>query len=245
MKNISIKIIALIFAFSIGLSAFVFYYLYSIPEISEPALIKPEETFDCARAGSFTGLSQKISELEKLKGGYFPKNTFTDGWENSDVFFNDWYGEHLKAMGEKSLIKVSDQNPEIYRFLWLRTFNHPIFVRVERTSANSFDLVSKELNGAGGFKPGRVLRTAKHTLTEEEWCKFIKMLDRANYWKLPTKLPNNIGVDGSQWILEGVKDGRYHIVDRFTPQKGEYREACIYLLKLSGVDVDRLKDDLY
>jgi hypothetical protein len=244
MKNISIKIAALIFAFLLGVSAFVFYYIYSIPKISEPALIKSEETFDCGKVKSFPGLSQKISVIEKFKGDYFPKNTFTDGWENSDAFFNEWYAGHLKAMGEKSLIKVSDQNPEIYRFLWLRTFHHPIFVRVERTSAHSFDLISKELSGAGDYEPGRVLRTAKHSLTEDEWCEFIQLLNKSNYWKMPAFLDER-GFDGSEWILEGVKDGRYHVVSRWSPDSGEYREACIYLLKLSYVDVDRLKDDLY
>lgn len=245
MKNISVKIIALVFAFLLGVSFVIIYYFYSIPEISKPELIKPEETFDCVKQNSFPGLSQKISELEKFKNGYFPKKTFTDGWENSDAFTNEWYGKHLKAMGEKSLIKVSDQNPEIYRFLWLRTFHHPIFVRVERTSAHSFDLISRELDGAGGYEPGENYRTIRRSLDENEWCEFIKILAKANYWKLPTNQPDEMGNDGAQWILEGVKDGRYHIVDRWTPQSGEFREACIYLLRLSHIDVDRLKDDLY
>lgn len=244
MTKISIKIIALVAAFFLGVGAFAFYYFYSIPEIAEPALVKPIETFDCARAKSFPGLSQKISEIEKFKGGFFPRKTFTDGWEISDASMNEWYGKYLKVMGEESLLKVSDQNPEIYRFLWLRTFDHPIFVKIERTSAYSFVLASKESNGAGGYKPGEVVRAKVEPLTEEEWCNFIKLLDKSDYWKMPAVL-NERGYDGAEWILEGVKDERYHFVTRWSPKNGDYREACIYLLKLSGVDVDRLKDDLY
>ena len=61
---------------------------------------------------------------------------------------------------------------------------------------------------------------------------------------MPTDF-GDMGRDGSQWVLEGVRDNRYHIVDRWSPENSEYREACTYLLKLSGMDEDRLKRELY
>ena len=30
-----------------------------------------------------------------------------------------------------------------------------------------------------------------------------------------------VGVDGAQWIFEGVKDSTYHVVDRWSPDNGE------------------------
>jgi hypothetical protein len=45
------------------------------------------------------------------------------------------------------------------------------------------------------------------------------------------------GFDGAQWILEGVKDQKYHVVDRWTPRDGAFREACLYLLKLSQIGI--------
>ncbi len=243
MKKYLFWLATIIVTFFLGLSAFVLYYFSTIPEIAKPDLNAEQKTFDCIKVNSFPGLATKISEIKAGKSGYFPKDTFSGSWENADAFVNDWYGKHLKAMGEKSLLNISNENAEVYRFLWLRTFHHPIFVKVER-GQNEVKLFTKELDGAGGYEPGKVLRINNHILTKDEWCKFLALLEKANYWKLPTE-NEVLGNDGAEWILEAVKGGRYHAVDRWSPKKGEYREVCIYLLKLSGVDVDKLKDDLY
>lgn len=155
-----------------------------------------------------------------------------------------WYGKHLKAMNEKSLLDTSDENAEIYRFLWLRSFHHPIFVRIERNQ-NEIKLFTKELDGKGGYEPGKVLRSDETLIKQEDFCKFLSILKEANYWQMQTEEKDDLGNDGAQWILEGVKEGRYHIVDRWSPRDIDFREACIYLLKLSGIDIDKLGDDLY
>lgn len=45
------------------------------------------------------------------------------------------------------------------------------------------------------------------------------------------------GDDGAQWIVEGVRSKRYHVIDRWSP-KDNYRLACLYLLKLSRIRVN-------
>lgn len=245
MKRFIIYLPAAFFTFSIGVSVFALYYYGLITDIAPPSLSSDQENCDCVNPRSFPGLSREIFGLNKSKSGYFPARAFTDDWENADQFINNWYSKHLRAMDEGSLLDIADENREVYRFLWLRTFDHPIFVRIEREGRYQFNLMSRELDGAGGYEPGKVFRTDNKTLTKEEWCEFIRLLDDANYWRMPTNKRVDRGRDGSQWILEGVKDNRYHIVDRWTPDKGEYREACIYLLKLSGRDIEKLKDDLY
>lgn len=37
--------------------------------------------------------------------------------------------------------------------------------------------------------------------------------------------------------LEGVHNGTYRIVDRWSPKKGIYRDAALFLLKLANVKV--------
>lgn len=154
---------------------------------------------------------------------------------------NLWYAKFLGVMGEKSLLYNLGET-EIYRFLWLRTFHHPIFVRIEKRD-NSIQLFSKEFDGRANGYTGKELRNEKRILNEQQWCNFLSLLEKSEYWKIPTDY--TMGRDGANWILEGVKDGRYHVVNRWSPENHEYREACIYLLKLSGVDTDRLKDELY
>jgi hypothetical protein len=154
-----------------------------------------------------------------------------------------WYGRHLRAMSEKSLLDISDAETETYRFLWLRTADEPVFVRVERRG-DEIKLFTKELDGLGGFDPGEVLRSDEIGVRPQEFGEFLTRLAAADYWNLPTENKEG-GNDGAEWILEGVKYGRYHVVERWSPESGAYREACLYLLKLSGVDPDRLQDDLY
>ncbi|NJM52410.1 MAG: hypothetical protein HC846_02845 [Blastocatellia bacterium] len=244
MKRFSFWIIVAAFTFVIGLGAVLTWLYYNQKEIAE---VEPVPLFDnsCLQSKSFPGLSRKISELQKGKSGYFPNETFlSKNWKESDDFHNDWYGKFLRIMDEKPLLDISDENTEVYRFLWLRTFHHPIFVRVERNE-KTIRLFSKELDGAGGYDSRKTIKTTDTILDESQWCQFLNLLEKSKYWQMPTEDTRLSGVDGAQWILEGVKDGRYHIVDRFMPEKDNYGQACIYLLQLSGVDTDRLKHELY
>jgi hypothetical protein len=44
----------------------------------------------------------------------------------------NWYTQHLTAFNESSLWESSQtQKTQSYRFLWLRTFHHPIVVRID------------------------------------------------------------------------------------------------------------------
>jgi hypothetical protein len=237
MKKLLFRVAISTATFFVGLGIFVLVF-NSAPEVAAPSLLPK----DCAESKTFPGLSKKLSEIKKGKSGYFPKNKFSGKWEKRDDFINDWYGNNLKAMNEKPLLDVVD-DAEIYRFLWLRTFHHPIFVKVV-SYQGEIKLFTKELDGAGGYEPGKIIRNNEFALKQEDLCEFLSLLEKADYWNLPINKDNS-GIDGAKWILEGVKNGRYHAVDRFSPEKGEYREACIYLLKLSGIDTDRLKGDLY
>lgn len=247
MKKIIIRTAVLTATFLIGLTAFAFVFLYfnPLPEITSAQKNSPEpekpEKADSSETG-FPGLSKKISEIKKGKSEYFPQQIFGNDMSSKGTVAG-WYSKHLKAMDEVSLLDAAN-DAEIYRFLWLRSFRHPVFVRVVRDQ-NRTKLFTKELDGAGGYEPGKVLRSIEIDLKPEDFDKFLKHLKQSNYWNLPTESREDAGFDGAQWILEGVRDGRYHIVDRWSPQSGEYRQACIYLLKLSGIDTDRLNDDLY
>jgi hypothetical protein len=37
-------------------------------------------------------------------------------------------------------------------------------------------------------------------------------------------------VDGAQWIIEGVRNGSYHIVDRWSPTNGEIRALGLFMV---------------
>ena len=126
---------------------------------------------------------------------------------------------------------------EAYRFTWLRSFHHPVAVRIWKCGSVRFIAV-KELNGAGGYEPEKIIFERKRELTPDEWREFMRRLDDSCYWQLSTRDDDVVGTDGAQWIFEGFNAGRYHVVDRWSPQSGSYRELCLYVLKLSGLKVN-------
>ena len=50
---------------------------------------------------------------------------------------------------------------------------------------------------------------------------------------MPDGDEKEVHLDGAQWILEGVRNGKYHVVDRWSPEKGDpVRGIGILALKL-------------
>jgi hypothetical protein len=47
------------------------------------------------------------------------------------------------------------------------------------------------------------------------------------------------GNNGAESIVEGMRQGRYQVTDLL------YRDACINLLKISGLGIDEKSKDLY
>jgi hypothetical protein len=142
-----------------------------------------------------------------------------------------WYPEHLRAMSEPSL-SCGQPEGEVYRFLWLRTWGRPVAVRITKDRRNA-TIAAVELDGAGGYEPGKVRRRTRRKLTDLEWKAISEGITALTFWSMPTETEES-GADGAQWVLEGRNGSRYHVVDRWTPKSGAYRELCLQMLRLSG-----------
>jgi hypothetical protein len=169
---------------------------------------------------------------------YFPVGVFSNDPVRPDASAR-WYSAFLRSMKEPSLLSAAANRDFLgYRFLYLRTFHHPIAVRVELNPDGTGKLFGTETSGAGGFRTGTVLFRQTIALSKEQVDRFDTLLRGSDFWALPTEDETPPGNDGAQWILEGVRDQKYHIVDRWSPDGGTYREACLYVLKLSQIKVD-------
>src|SRR5215471_9631010 len=84
---------------------------------------------------------------------YFPEGSLGDTHAEHE-FAAAWYSKHLAALSEPPLWKVSRQHPAVeeYRFLWLRTFHHPLSVRLTVASDSAGTLTYKETSGKGGYE---------------------------------------------------------------------------------------------
>jgi len=161
---------------------------------------------------------------------YFPPQAFCDAGETEHC--ERWYVPHLVAMKEPSLWETSKkQSNETYRFLWLRTFHHPVAARLEIRADRSGELFVKVLSGAGGYEPGHLIRNQSHKIDKQLVDIFLKLLDQADFWTATTEQEQTdvVNLDGAQWIMEGTKDGQYHVVDRWSPKEGPYRKAALFL----------------
>jgi hypothetical protein len=155
-----------------------------------------------------------------------------------DAFVRNWFASHLRAMAESSFSCGADPPGDTYRFLWLRTFHHPIAVRVAlRGDAGS--LVAVELDGQGGYDPGNVLRRIERRLTTGEATLLSTAIRTGRFWQIDTthRPLGEMGLDGAEWILEGRRSDEYHVTHRWSPRYGPYREICLSILRLSGLRV--------
>jgi hypothetical protein len=93
-----------------------------------------------------------------------------------------------------------------------------------------------ELDGAGGFDHGKVAVNKEVVLSPEQWEGLSASLSRARFWEMPTR-DGPGGLDGEELVVEGVRRGAYHVVDRWSPETGDFRRLCRHMLDLSGFDV--------
>ncbi len=151
-----------------------------------------------------------------------------------------WYGGQLRAMGESQLCESRDHVGTVFRLTWIPSFHPSVTVRIV-AAPDGYRLIAKILNGAGGYQPGSVAHDTTITLSDGDVSLLSRLLAEARFWELPTVAApdGTIGFDGAQWILEGLSVGRYHVVDRWTPQPtgpdGPFRHLAEWLLARSGL----------
>jgi hypothetical protein len=169
---------------------------------------------------------------------YFPLEVFTDTsrYIGPDTLLNTWYSQHLFAMREPIIFIDKSQNV-IYRFTWLRTFHNPIAIRIEK-HRDSYILYWKLCDGAGGYEPGKLKIDEQKTIDKQTWDIFMSKIDNCDFWNLETNERELLGRDGSQWILEGKDEKRYHVVDRWTPEGGTYYQCCDFLIQLTNIKIN-------
>jgi hypothetical protein len=171
-------------------------------------------------------LSQEISPAEKLRPDERYQNT-------------------LALFKEPQIFPASSPDAEVYRIFISPTFSHALSIRVER-AGKDYVLVAKYLSGQVGYDWGTLKGEKKRRLSEKEWRKLLGLLESASFWSLlPEEKepePNEKGevticLDNTGWYLEGVKDGKYHVVDRYCPELQSFKAIGLYMVKLSKLGV--------
>jgi hypothetical protein len=104
-----------------------------------------------------------------------------------------------------------------------------VAIRIDVNADGTSQLISKMTSGAGGYEPGQLVLNSKTLLTKVQTDSFLGKIKEHQFWQLAAKREPG-GLDGAQWILEGVKEGKYHIVDRWSPTDGPVRAIGLLML---------------
>jgi hypothetical protein len=203
---------------------------------------------------------QALSEDARDTGAFFPVGVFG----RVDSMTAHWYKAELTALSEPSLFAAREtKGAHVYRFLWVRTFHHPVSVRLIIYPAGSGSIVTKISDGAGGYNPGNLILDKTTALSGQQVHEVLERLDAIGFWSMKAtdydegNFRDEHGThveahsDGAQWILEEVKDGTYHVVDRWSPgspghppdkieELAAYARLCKYLLELGNVKEDNV-----
>jgi hypothetical protein len=103
-------------------------------------------------------------------------------------------------------------------------------------------LTTKVSSGAGGYEAGKLVENTSRSLTHRETEKSLATIQRLQFWELPShEIPETAGADGAQWIIEGVRHGKYHVVHRWSPANGAVHD--LGLLFVFGLAQMRIPKD--
>jgi hypothetical protein len=172
-------------------------------------------------------------------GSYFPIKTKA-GSEGLTAFESEWYGKSLERMKEPRLpALVKDVNADVYRMMILPTWGNSIVVRVQR-HGDLYSLSARRLDGQAGYDPGKLVEAKNIQLSADDSKTLGVLIQNLNFFQLSTE--NDIYVhDGDEWIIEGVSQGKYHVVQRwcapsYNPEKRKltaFLALCKFLLDKS------------
>jgi hypothetical protein len=178
---------------------------------------------------------------------YFPVGTFSPARADLDTFRVRWYGGALLALREPPLRNAQPApGTSVLRFLWLRSFHPEVAVRVELNQWGCRVITSvlqprpePSLSGGSGSVPitfafGSLARKDSSALSARTCEDVSQRLDEAAFWSAPVT-QETLGVDGAEWVFEGVRADGYHVIDRWSPSdtwEPRLRAAGLAFLRL-------------
>lgn len=139
------------------------------------------------------------------------------------ALLEEWFSEQLRAMGEKSLWRLSKDKPgaRAYRFLVLPSFAPARAANLAVQADGSATGYVTVLTGAGASAPGRVKERTRFMVQPKQVRALDALFEQGGFWS------SRIGVlertdrvetqhcyDGVRYVLEAVSGGDYKLVTR-------------------------------
>jgi hypothetical protein len=148
-------------------------------------------------------------------------------------------GGWCNLFNEPSFLEYSkDSSLYAYRFIWIRSFHVPISFRLTINPYGSGLLIVKKGNKIASQWDGLALDSCI-ALNSKQVTEITNKINNTAFWN-DNSVSSGIQLDGSIWILEGVKGGRYHSVEKESPPNNPFKELCFSLLNYSGMSGEKI-----
>ena len=162
----------------------------------------------------FTALA--LAALPALAQSWFPADALPD--EAARL-----YSQFLRTMREPSLTALAknDRGAVSYRLLWLRERDRPIVIRFVARPGGTAWFYRRVASGDGLRGPGGLRDTGMSFSFKGRTAGFLKTVEDTGFWQL-AEAPTEPGTACRlHWILEGVRQGQYKVVDRCSPDAND------------------------
>jgi len=152
----------------------------------------------------------------------------------------DWFSEEL-AWFKEPVLGAGSRGKE-YRFLWLRSFDAPIVIRMQKIKRNVI-IYWKLPRFNDTLHTFQSAVEYKKRLAVWQWKKFEKLLTTIDYWSMISGDYLSNANDGAIWLLEAAVNGKYKVTERSGYIYPKYTKCLMYLINLT--DLNLPKDKIY
>ena len=160
----------------------------------------------------------------------------------------------LRLFNEASIWQASRKHVPgaVYRFMWFRSFHPAISVRLDIAADGTAFLTTKVSNGCCDCappadtkqKPFRV-KTTEKGISAAQVRHFLSRVEEVHFWTLPSRKDFLPGADGADWVLEASNDGRYQLIDAWSPPTGDSANVLGKLMLFGLADLKLSNKEVY
>lgn len=160
---------------------------------------------------------------------YFPLGVFG---QNTDK--ERQYASFLAAMREPSLFEIARKSEITEYRLLLPLRDRALSFRLELLVDGTGEFTMTRVILDSG-KPHSVVVKDRVPIRAERVREFVALVQKADFWKSETEEPRDKakhGTESIQWVLEGITNSVYHVVERATKDP-DFARVCRFLMILA------------
>lgn len=138
-----------------------------------------------------------------------------------------WADEVLFDVKEP-LLNTYSGNGEFVRLVWLRSFETPIVIRLNRFNDTVYTNIKELRLKVNQTEPAKVIIDTMITLDKNRWYLFTKAIETGNFWK-SSYSDSTVNKDGAAWFLECRINNQYKVIQRWDDGHLSSRDLHEYL----------------